>query len=255
MFKKSLLALACVFGLLLASAPLHAEQFRVLLFTKTAGFHHKAINDGVTALRKMAEKHHFALDWHEDANYFNDDNLAKYDAVVFLLTSGDVLDEEQEAAMERFIQDGNGYVGIHSASDTEYDWDWYTQMVGRTFHIHPAIQTAEMEVLDHDFPGMERMPERFWWTDEFYEFGAERIDSLNYILAIDEDTYDPSADWGEVKGEGMGDFHPMAWYHEYDGGRAFYTALGHQPATYRDSLFLEHVYGGLLWAATGKGLD
>jgi type 1 glutamine amidotransferase len=248
------LQMALLASALLLSGFTSAEQFKVLLFTKTDGFHHKAINEGVDAMRDMAEKHHFLVDWHEDSSVFNDKNLEQYQVIVFLLTTGDILNEEQQGAMERFIRAGKGFVGIHSASDTEYDWDWYTKMVGRTFHIHPVIQTAQMEVLDGNFPGMERMPPRFWWTDEFYEFGAERIDGLNYILAIDESTYDPEADWDRVAGDGMGDFHPMAWYHGYEGGRAFYTALGHVPATYSDRLFLEHVYGGLYWAATGNGL-
>lgn len=258
MIRKLFLTSLCLLGILFTQSQALAQdpaQFKVLLFTKMDGFHHKAVNEGVAAIRKMAEKHHFAVDWHEDSSKFSDDNLEQYDVIFFLLTTGDILNDEQQAAMEKFIQSGKGFVGVHSASDTEYDWDWYTQMVGRTFHIHPVIQTAELEVLDRDFPGTERMPDKFWWTDEFYEFGAERIDSLNYILSIDETTYDPSADWGRVEGDGMGDFHPLAWYHEYDGGRAFYTALGHVPATYSDELFLEHVYGGLMWAATGKGLS
>jgi type 1 glutamine amidotransferase len=252
---KKLQWVALVVSTLLMSGIASAEQFKVLLFTKTNGWHHKSINEGVDAMREMALKHHFLVDWHEDPSVFNDANLKQYHAIVFLLTSGDILNDDQQRAMERFIQSGKGFVGVHSASDTEYDWDWYTRMVGRTFHIHPEIQTAQMEVLDAKFPGMERMPAKFWWTDEFYEFGAERIEGLNYILAIDENTYAPAADWGHVAGKGMGDLHPMAWYHEYDGGRAFYTALGHMPATYSDRLFLEHVYGGLYWAATGKGLS
>jgi len=231
-----------------------AEQFNVLLFTKTNGWHHESINEGVTAMRAMALRHHFTLDWHEDPSIFSDEKLQKYQAVVFLLTTGDILNDEQQAAMERFIRAGKGYVGIHSASDTEYDWDWYTKMVGRTFHIHPLIQTAELSVIDRKFPGVERMPNQFLWTDEWYEFGAERIKGMNYILSVDEKTYDPAADWGTKKGTGMGKFHPISWYHAYDGGRAFYTALGHLPATYSDPLFLEHIYGGLYWAATGKGI-
>lgn len=245
----------CLAALLAFSFQAHAQdQFNVLMFSKMDGFHHKSVNEGVTAIREIGEKHHFNVDWHEDANLINDENLEKYDVIVFLLTTGNILNEEQQGAMERFIQSGKGYVGIHSASDTEYDWDWYTKMVGRTFHIHPPIQTAELEVIDRNFPGLERMPDKFWWTDEYYEFGAERIDTLNYILSIDESTYNPVADWGRVAGKGMGDFHPIAWYHEYDGGRAFYTALGHVPATYNDILFREHLFGGIFWAATGKGL-
>jgi len=138
--------------------------------------------------------------------------------------------------------------------DTEYKWDWYTKMVGRSFHIHPLTQTAELTVIDRRFPGTERMPDRFLWTDEWYEFGAEKIDTLNYILSVDESTFDPKVAWDTKSGEGMGDFHPIAWYHKYDGWRAFYTALGHLGSTYSDTLFMEHIYGGLYWAATGKGI-
>jgi|SRR5690554_747507 len=246
--------LALMLSLTLAALPALAEQFNVLLFTKTAGWHHKSINAGVTAMEKMAVRHHFNLDWHEMSEVFTDDSLKKYHVIVFLNTTANILNDDQQAAMERFIQSGKGFVGIHSASDTEYDWDWYTKMVGRTFHIHPEIQTAEINVLARNFPGLERMPDTFLWTDEFYEFGAERVEGLNYILSIDESTYAPEADWGEVASKGMGDFHPIAWYHEYDGGRAFYTGLGHMPSTYSDKMFLEHIYGGLYWAATGKGM-
>lgn len=246
------LVLACTF--ICTSLSAQAQQFNVLLFTKTNGFHHESINEGVTAMRGMAKRHDFALDWHEDASIFSDEKLQKYQAVVFLLTTGDILNDEQQAAMERFVRAGKGFVGIHSASDTEYDWDWYTKMVGRTFHIHPTNQSADLQVLDRKFPGLDRMPDRLLWTDEWYEFGAERIKGLNYILAVDEQTYNPNVQWGEKKGAGMGKFHPVAWYHNYDGGRAFYSALGHLPATYSDPLFLEHIYGGLYWAATAKGM-
>ncbi|WP_049631856.1 ThuA domain-containing protein [Cellvibrio sp. pealriver] len=254
MLNRIALSLAFICALSLTCLSAHAQQFKVLLFTKTNGFHHQSINEGVDAIRQLAVRHHFAVDWHEDASIFSDEKLTQYHAIIFLLTTGDILNDEQQAAMERFIRAGKGFVGIHSASDTEYDWEWYTKMVGRTFHIHPEIQTAELSVTDRKFPGLERMPDRFWWTDEWYEFGAERTKGLNYILTVDEQTFNPAADWGSKKSNGMGKFHPIAWYHNYDGGRAFYTALGHMPATYSDALFLEHIYGGLYWAATGKGL-
>ena len=131
---------------------------------------------------------------------------------------------------------------------------WYNQLVGRMFHIHPAIQTARIKVLDRKFPGFERMPDDMLWTDEWYEFGEEKVKGLNYILSVDESTYDPKADWGRVAGTGNGSFHPVAWYHTFDGGRAFYTALGHLPSKYRDETFRDHLYGGIYWAATGKGM-
>lgn len=248
----SKLALCC--SLLLISISSYAEQFNVLLFTMTQGYHHQSQLEGVAAMRELAKKHFFSVDWQEDPAVFKDENLKKFHAIVFLNTTGDLLNPEQKAAMERFIQSGKGFVGVHSASDTEYKWEWYTKLVGRSFHIHPVIQTAELQVIDRKFPGLERLPERFLWTEEWYEFGPENTKGLNYILAVDEKTFDPKVSWGVKSGEGMGKFHPIAWYHNYDGGRSFYTALGHTPADYSDAFFLEHVYGGLYWAATGKGL-
>lgn len=242
---------ACMITLSISS---YAEQFNVLLFTMTQGWHHQSQLEGVTAMRQMADKHFFKMDWEEDPKVFTDENLKKFHVIVFLSTTGDILNPEQQAAMERFIKSGKGFVGIHAASDTEYDWEWYTKLVGRSFHIHPTNQTAELQVIDRKFPGLERMPEKLLWTEEWYEFGPEKTKGLNYILAVDEKSYDPVADWGAKKGSGMGKFHPIAWYQNYDGGRSFYTALGHMAADYSDTLFLEHVYGGIYWAATGKGL-
>ncbi len=230
------------------------KQFKALLFTRTAGFHHESINEGVDAIKTMAERNFFDVHWHEDPSNFNDKNLEQFDVVIFLNTTGDILNEEQQAAMEKFIRAGKGYVGIHSASDTEYDWAWYTKLVGRTFRIHPAIQTARIKVLDRKFPGFELMPDDQLWTDEWYEYSEEKTTGLNYLLSVDENTFNPKADWGRVSGTGMGSFHPIAWYHNYDGGRAFYTGLGHMPSKYSDAGFLAHLYGGIYWAATGKGM-
>jgi len=232
-----------------------AQQFKAFLFTKTDGWHHESINEAVSAMRSMARDHFFELDWNEDASRINDANLSQYDVIIFLLTTGDVLNNDQQAAMERFIRSGKGFVGVHSAADTEYDWAWYTRLVGRTFVIHPEIQTARINVVSRRLAGFEQWPDKLWWTDEWYEFGPERIDGLNYILTVDESTFDATADWGEVKGKGMGQFHPLAWYHTFDGGRSFYTALGHMPETYQRPLFQQHLFGGLFWAATGKGLE
>lgn len=252
--KKTLYS-ACIMILLSSVNAFSQKQFKALLFTKTDGWHHKSINEGVDAVRKLAARNFFDVDWHEDAGRFTDENLEQYDVIIFLNTTGDILNAAQQQAFENFIRSGKGFVGIHSASDTEYEWEWYTKMVGRMFHIHPAIQTAKIRVENAGFPGLERMPQERWWTDEWYEFGEEKIDGLNYILSVDETTFDPKVQWGEKKGEGMGEFHPIAWYHNYDGGRAFYTALGHVPETFSDDVFLEHIYGGIFWAATGKGAD
>ena len=247
-----LLLVTCI--ALLGSSAAWAEQFSVLLFSKTAGWHHDSINAGVTAIQNLGKLHDFNVFWTEDASrVFNDKELAKYKVVIFLCTTGDVLNDEQQASFEKFIRAGGGFVGIHSATDTEYGWPWYTKMVGHMFHIHPVVQTATIKVEDANFPGMDRFAKRFLWTEEWYQFDASRSDKLHYLLSVDEKTYKPSADWGAKKGSGMGDFHPMSWYQEYDGGRAFYTALGHLPASYSDTNFLHHIYGGIYWAATGNG--
>ncbi|MBK1878122.1 ThuA domain-containing protein [Pelagicoccus mobilis] len=230
-----------------------AQQFKALLYTKTNGWHHDSVNAGVTAMEKLSKLHDFSLTWTEHTDrFFHDESLKNFDVVIFLLTTGDVLNDEQQAAFERYIQNGGGYVGIHSAADTEYDWDWYTEMVGHMFHIHPAVQTAVLKVEDPNFPGMDRFAPKFIFTDEWYEFDAPRSDELIYLMSVDEKTYNPEANWGEKRGHGMGDFHPVSWYRNYDGGRAFYTALGHLPSTYSDTDFMHHVYGGIYWAATGN---
>ncbi|HYP16074.1 MAG TPA: ThuA domain-containing protein [Opitutus sp.] len=231
-----------------------AAQFRALLFSKTAGWHHESINTGVPAIQALGKLHDFEVFWTEDASrVFKDEELAKYKVVIFLCTTGDVLDAGQQAAFERYMRAGGGYVGIHSASDTEYDWPWYTKMVGHMFHIHPAVQSATVKVENRNFPGMDRFAKRFLFTEEWYEFGPPLSDQLTFLLSVDEKTYRPAADWGAKKGQGMGDFHPVSWYQHYDGGRAFYTAFGHLPATYTDTNFLHHLYGGIYWAATGNG--
>lgn len=234
------------------AAPAQQKQFKALLVTTTRGWHHESLHSGVVALKEMGVKNYFDVVLWEDPNGFTDKFVAQFQVIIFLNTTGDIFDSAQQKVMERFIQSGKGYVGIHSASDTEYDWDWYNKLVGRMFKIHPVIQTAKLNVLDDKFPGLQGFANNKLWTDEWYEFGPEKINGLNYVLAVDESSYNPKVEWGPKKGEGMGKLHPIAWYHEYDGGRAFYTALGHLPTNFSDPAFLNHLYGGIFWAATGR---
>jgi type 1 glutamine amidotransferase len=229
------------------------KQFKALIVTTTRGWHHESLHAGVLALQDLARKNFFDAVLWEDPNGFTDKYVAQFQVIIFLNTTGDIFDSAQQKVMERYIQSGKGYVGIHSASDTEYDWDWYNKLVGRMFHIHPAIQTAALNIVDTTFPGLQGFANNKLWTDEWYEFGPEKITELHYILAVNESTYSPKADWGaRGKGEGMGKFHPIAWYHNFDGGRAFYTALGHMPTDFSDPAFLNHLYAGIFWAATGR---
>lgn len=240
--------------LLISGFSLSAQQFRALLITETAGWHHASISSAERAMEALAARHHFDLDLYQPGMALTSQMLEPYDVAIFINTTHDIFDEEEQTAFEKFIQSGKGFVGVHAASDTEYDWEWYTKLVGHMFVIHPAIQTAMLDVVDRDFPGLERWPDRLLFTDEWYEFTPATVEGLNYLITIDENSYDPKADWGTKKGEGMGDLHPIAWYHEYDGGRSFYTAMGHMHEVFSEKLFLEHLYGGIYWAATGKGL-
>ncbi len=228
------------------------KQFKALLVTTTNGWHHESLHYGVVALNELATKNFFDITLLQDPNGITEAYLKQFHVIIFLNTTGNILNAEQQKAMERFIQSGKGFVGIHSASDTEYDWEWYTKLVGRMFHIHPEIQTAKLQVLDATFPGLQGFADGRLWTDEWYEFGEEKVKDLQYILGVDETTFNPKADWGAKKGQGMGKFHPLAWYHNYDGGRSFYTALGHVPTNFSNEAFLNHLYAGILWAATGK---
>jgi type 1 glutamine amidotransferase len=237
----------------ISTAATAQKQFKALIVTTTRGWHHESLHAGVLAIQDLARKNFFDAVLWEDPNGFTDKYLSQFQVVIFLNTTGDIFDSAQQKVMERFVQSGKGYVGIHSASDTEYDWDWYNKLVGRMFHIHPTIQTAQLNIVDATFPGLQGFANNKLWTDEWYEFGPEKTSGLHYVLSVDESTYNPKADWGpRGKGEGMGKLHPIAWYHDFDGGRAFYTALGHMPTDFSDPAFLNHLYAGIFWAATGK---
>ena len=248
--KKGILVSLFIFGssyFLLAQ-----KQFNALLVTTTRGWHHESIHAGVLAIQQLDVKHSFKVDLLENNNGFTDKTLSNYQVVIFLNTTGDILNNEEQKVMERFIQSGKGFMGIHSASDTEYDWPWYTQLVGRMFHIHPAVQTARLNVLDASFPGLEGFANNKQWTDEWYEFSPDQVVGLKTVLSVDEGSYNPKVAWGPKIGNGMGTFHPIAWYHDFDGGRAFYTNLGHLPADFSDPTYLSHISAGIIYAATGK---
>lgn len=224
------------------------DEPRVLVFSKTAGFRHASIEAGIAALQQLGEEHGFAVDATEDASAFHENNLQQYRAVVFLNTTGDVLDHTQQNDFERYIQAGGGYVGIHSATDTEYDWPWYGLLAGAYFTSHPNnpnVRDAAFRVLDTNHPATEGLPARWERTDEFYNFRDVNPD-LNVLIDIDETSYEG----GTMDGD-----HPMSWYHEYDGGRAFYTSMGHTDETYAEPLFLQHLLGGLHYAMGGGELD
>jgi cytochrome c len=211
------------------------------VFTKTAGFRHDSIPAAIAAVQQLGAANGFGVDQTEDAGAFTDSNLARYPAVMFLLTTGDVLNDAQQAAFQRYIEHGGGFVGVHSAADTEHDWPWYGGLVGAYFLSHPAIQTAQIDVADPREPSTAALPAVWTRTDEWYNFASDPRPSVHVLMTLDERTYDP--------GEGaMGADHPISWEHAYDGGRAWYTALGHTDETYSEPLFLSFLLGGIRYA-------
>ena len=212
---------------------------QVLVFSKTSGFHHASIPAGIAAIQKLGTENGFDVDTTKNANAFNEVSLKKYSAVIFLNTTGNVLDYGQEAAFERYIQSGGGFVGVHAATDTEYDWGWYGRLVGAYFNGHPKPQQAKFIIKDKNFPATQFFTDTVWQrTDELYNFKKLNPD-IHVLITIDESSYE---------GGTNGAFHPMSWYHEYDGGRAFYTELGHTDESYTEDNYLKHLLGGIQYA-------
>ena len=211
---------------------------RVLVFGKAADYQHASIPAGMAAIQKLGSENSFIVDTTTNADMFVEDTLKKYAAVIFLSTSGNVLNHLQEVAFERYIQSGGGFVGVHAATDTEYDWGWYGRMVGAYFESHPKIQEAVLRVVDSSIAATKGLPAEWKRTDEWYNFKKLSKD-VKVLMTIDEKSYE---------GGKLGENHPMAWYHEYDGGRAFYTALGHTDESYAEPNYLRHLLGGIQYA-------
>ena len=246
MFNRLLLIAIGFIALWLSCATPPAAQTlpRVLVFSRTAGFRHDSIADGIAAIRQLGQQNGFAVDATESPANFTDANLAQYRAVIFLSTTGDVLDAAQQAAFERYVRKGNGYAGVHAASDTEYDWPWYGGLVGAWFQNHPAIQAATIRIEDASHPSTEGLPASWRRTDEWYNFRRNPRGRVKVLATLDESTY---------SGGGMGADHPICWCQQYDGGRAWYTAGGHTRESFGEPLFRNHLLGGILFAAGLRG--
>ncbi|RIK09354.1 MAG: Crp/Fnr family transcriptional regulator [Acidobacteria bacterium] len=215
----------------------------LLLFTKTAGFRHDSIPAGIAAVKMIADKHRIELTATEDPAVITDARLSAISAVIFLNTSGDLLNDEQQGALERFVRAGGGFAGIHAAADTEHDWPFYGELVGARFANHPpGIHRATVRVEDPLHPSTLGLPETWERIDEWYNFASNPRAGVHVLANLDESTY---------SGGSMGD-HPIAWLHNVDAGRSWYTAGGHTQESYAEPAFLDHIEGGILWAA---GLD
>lgn len=224
------------------------QEPRVLVFSKTTGYRHASIEPGIEAIRGMGEARGFAVDATEDAAIFESDTLESYGAVIFLSTTRDVLDGAQQDGFRRYIQAGGAFVGVHAASDTEYDWPWYGRLVGGYFISHPNdpnVREGTVLVADPTHTSTSMLPSPWVREDEWYDL-RDLAPDLHVLLNVDETTYKRPEE------DPRPEPRPIAWYHPYDGGRSWYTALGHTSESFREPLFLEHLWGGIRYALGGE---
>jgi uncharacterized protein len=227
-----------------------AKPLNVLVFSKTAGFRHDSIPEGISCLKKIAVRNGWRIAATEDPSVFSDVNLAKVDVTVWLMTTGDILDSAQQEAFRRFIRSGKGYVGVHSATITENDWPWFVSLIGAKFTGHPPTQKGSLVIEDRQHPAVpESVPSPWIRVDEWYSFDRNPRNATRVLISIDESSYDVDDNqWFPGVKQRMGD-HPMVWCHEFEGGRIFQTALGHTAESYSDPLFIAHLEGAIRWAA------
>lgn len=217
---------------------------KVLIFSLTKGYHHLTITDGIIAIQKLGAENNFDVDTTTNAAKFTDDNLKNYKALIFLSPTGDDLfNADQQLAFQNYIHHGGGYVGIHAATDCLFTWEWYGKLVGAYFTKHPKIQQATLNVVDKTNISTKMLPTTWSHTDEWYNFKDVNPD-IKVLISVDEKTYTG----GEMNGN-----HPISWYHKFEGGRVFYTALGHTKEDYAtDTLFIQHILGGIKYALGRK---
>jgi cytochrome c len=231
---------------------LNAEGMRVLMFTKTAEFRHGSIPTSKEVMTALSKSHGFELDISEDASRFAEGALGSYDVVMFASTTGEVLDTGQQRALEDFIAAGGGFVGVHAASDTLYDWPWYGELVGAYFDGHPLwTSVATLHNEDPGHPSTQHLEGSFQLRGEWYFFDRNPRGNVHVLLTLDEGSNAALSSYARARG-GNGD-HPITWCHAYEGGRSWYTGLGHRSAVWRDVRFQEMLLGGTLWAAGRTG--
>lgn len=247
MSKHRFLLVICCFAflaiLVTGCEQKHVREPNLLVFHKTEKFHHKSIADGIAALQKMAVAKHFRVTFSENSSLFTPRNLAQFDVIMFLNTTGNILNDSQQNAMEGFIRKGGGFVGVHAAADTEWrgSWLWYRGLVGAVFQSHPKhpnVQEGVLHIIKQDNIATHSLPSPHKRFDEWYNF-RDYTDRQTVLITVDENSY---------KGGTMGAYHPVSWYQNYDGGRSFYTAMGHTKESYQDPYFLDHLWGGLQYA-------
>lgn len=244
MFSMNILLFALsVYPFAFIESTLSASEdvaINVLVFSKTTGYRHESISDGQKAILELATKEGYSVAFTENASWFSDEILKNFDVVIFLNTTGDVLNPSQERSFESFIRRGGGFIGIHSASDTEYEWKFYERLVGTYFKIHPEIQEADVHIEDPSHPTMSALPKVWRRKDEWYNFRANPRGKVHVLATVNEASY---------RGGEMGNDHPIIWCQDFEGGRSWYCAMGHTKETFHEPLYMDMIRRAILWAA------
>ncbi|KAH0585062.1 hypothetical protein H2248_008325 [Termitomyces sp. 'cryptogamus'] len=232
---------------------------RVLIYSATAGFRHDSIPTAIAALKTNGSDINVEFDSTEDKTRFTVENLSQYDALLFLSTTGEILDDAGKAAFQAYLNLGGNFIGVHSSSDSLVNTTFYGREIGAYFDYHPALQNATVDVLDNTHPSTSMLPAEWHVRDEMYNFKSDpRTVGAVVLLAANESSY---VDNG-IRNFNQGTPHPLAWCQLHGSGadinkqgvagRSFYTSLGHLNETWQDELFLSHVLGGVSWVLQGN---
>jgi type 1 glutamine amidotransferase len=238
-FFPFFLLAALFFSSFKVAQPSSPKKSNVLVFSFTKGFRHNSIESGIAAIRKMGVENNFQVDATEDVNSFTPENLKKYKLLVFLSPTGtDVFNANQKEALKGYIHNGGALVGIHAATDFSYEWEWYGKMIGGYFESHPQIQEVKLNIVMPKNKIVQGLPQPWMHKDEWYNFKNFNRD-VKVLIKADQTSY---------VGGNMKNDHPISWYHEFEGGKIFYTAMGHTKECFVDPLFLKHLWAGMKWA-------
>lgn len=233
---KKYFLLMVLLGILFSCKEEESKKTKILVFSKTEEYRHVSITDGKEMFLDLGAKNNFEVDTTENANYFVDDSLKNYNAIVFLNTTGEILDFSQRSALKRFVESGGGVMGVHGASGAEYSWPWFGKLMGARFANHPKeLQDGEIIIEGFTDSVVEGLPNPWTFNEEWYNFDSISR-SINVLARVNESSY---------TGGKHGDNHPIFWKQEFHGGRSFYTALGHRPEAYKDGAFRQHILNGI----------
>jgi uncharacterized protein len=251
---KKVLILVCLAALFIEASK---APKNILIYTHNGkgangkGYVHDNIPAAVEALKKLSAENGYKAESTDDPAFFTDANLKKFDCIIFSSTNNEAFDtEDQKKAFVNYIHSGRGFVGIHSASGSERQWPWFSDMLGGKFVRHPELQPFTIKVIDKTHSSTKFLGDSWAWEDECYYTNQLNPD-IHVLLAVDLTTIKDEKKV-EYPGATFGNYFPLAWCHEFEGGRQFYTALGHKSEYYKDEKFLKHLLGGIKWAMNEK---